>query len=125
MKHLITFVAISLMLFSLQSCSDRKENAKQITDALIAIFGIDKICFTEPVKSTFDPNKPNEVQVQVTLSNSNNYDVVSTGSLSLQILLRDKDNNIIGGASQPYQIPNPTIFPKNQVNAFTSPPIRF
>jgi hypothetical protein len=125
MKHLLTFVAISFMLFSLQSCnsmtdSDRKLLAEQV----VQLIGVDQICLAEPLQHYFDPNKPDEIGVIVTLSNSNNFDVVSSGNISLSVYMREinSPHNIIGESRTAFYIPTGTVFPKNKANAYTTPP---
>jgi len=112
MKHFIRFAAFTMLVFCLQSCFTKK----QLIDTLVNAFGIDKICFSEPLDYSFDPNNPNMIRVKVSLSNGNNYDV--TGSLDIEILIRDKNNTVIGASGFITPI---VLFPKNQTNAYTTP----
>jgi len=114
MKNLFIITLFGIMFFSIEGCITQR----QLTELWVNVKGIENICLSRPINYSFNPDKNKEIKVQVTLANTNNWDV--TGSLNIVVYIFDKNGAIVGLTQNPFYT-GINIFPHNKSNAYTSP----
>ncbi|HEX5150938.1 MAG TPA: hypothetical protein VFW07_05790 [Parafilimonas sp.] len=114
MRKLFKITLFGIVLLSLESCITQK----QLAELWVNVKGIENVCISRPINYSFDANKNKEISVQISLSNTNSWDV--TGSLNIDVHIYDKTGAMVGLTQYPFYT-GVNLFPHNQANAYTSP----